>query len=747
MKAVLTSLCLLGMVLSFQGQTLKGKVFGKGEHEKEILPGAAVHWLGTTIGVIANENGVFEIKTDSITDKRLVFSFVGYDPDTVVITDQTYISVTLKGAKQLKEVTIIGEQGSAYISNINPIKTEVITQKELTKSACCDLAGCFETQSSVQPQTTNVITNSKELRILGLSGVYNQLLFDGMPMFQGLSFTYGISSIPGTLVDNIFVSKGANSVLQGYESISGQINVLPKMPDKAEKLLLNVYLNNFMEKHFNANFSTSLGRNNKWSTLLTFHTVQPANKFDRDKDNFLDLPLLKRYMAYNRWKYGNENTTGIFTHIGIRYLNEQRIGGQTFFNPKKEKGSSRVYGQTVNYNQPELYTKTGYRFNDDHVVALIASGFYQKQNSYFGTVNYDAEQLNGYANLQHEWLWKEQHQLKYGVSFRYQNLNENVNFTDTTLNRSYAGLYNTKQIVPGIFAENTFHWNEDKIVWIVGARMDNHNKFGSIFTPRTLLKYSINKNNTVRASIGTGWRQVNLFSENTNLLVSSRDIVFEEQLKPEQGLNWGFNYTYTFDNEKVSGNFSADFYQTQFFNQFFPDYDSNPTKAIIKNFTGASISNGLQIEANFKFFNVLEFRTAYNYLDVYRVVSGSKYLLPFNPKNRVMAAISYRPKNDKWYFDVNAHWYDKQRLPNTAANPIEYQYPDFSKPYTLINAQITYKWKRFDVYVGCENIFDFRQKRPIISWQDPFSKYFDTSSIWGPTRGRETYIGIRWKLK
>lgn len=747
MKAVLTSLCLLGMVLSFQGQTLKGKVFGKGEHEKEILPGAAVHWLGTTIGVIANENGVFEIKTDSITDKRLVFSFVGYDPDTVVITDQTYISVTLKGAKQLKEVTVIGEQGSAYISNINPIKTEVITQKELTKSACCDLAGCFETQSSVQPQTTNVITNSKELRILGLSGVYNQLLFDGMPMFQGLSFTYGISSIPGTLVDNIFVSKGANSVLQGYESISGQINVLPKMPDKAEKLLLNVYLNNFMEKHFNANFSTYLGRNNKWSTLLTFHTVQPANKFDRDKDNFLDLPLLKRYMAYNRWKYGNENTTGIFTHIGIRYLNEQRIGGQTFFNPKKEKGSSRVYGQTVNYNQPELYTKTGYRFNDDHVVALIASGFYQKQNSYFGTVKYDAEQLNGYANIQHEWLWKEQHQLKYGVSFRYQNLNENVSFTDTTLNRSYAGLYNTKQIVPGIFAENTFHWNEDKIVWIVGARMDNHNKFGSIFTPRTLLKYSINKNNTVRASIGTGWRQVNLFSENTNLLVSSRDIVFEEQLKPEQGLNWGFNYTYTFDNEKVSGNFSADFYQTQFFNQFFPDYDSNPTKAIIKNFTGASISNGLQIEANFKFFNVLEFRTAYNYLDVYRVVSGSKYLLPFNPKNRVMAAISYRPKNDKWYFDVNAHWYDKQRLPNTAANPIEYQYPDFSKPYTLINAQITYKWKRFDVYVGCENIFDFRQKRPIISWQDPFSKYFDSSSIWGPTRGRETYIGIRWKLK
>lgn len=747
MKTILSTLCLLGMGLSLQGQTLKGKVFGKGDHEKEILPGAAVHWLGTTIGTNANENGVFEIRTDSITNKQLIISFVGYEPDTVIVTNQTYISVTLQGSKQLKEVTVVGEQGSAYISAINPIKTEVITQKELTKSACCDLAGCFETQASVQPQTTNVITNSKELRILGLSGVYNQLLFDGMPMFQGLSFTYGISSIPGTLVDNIFVSKGANSVLQGYESISGQINVLPKMPDKAEKLLLNTYLNSFMEKHFNANYSTHIGKNNKWSTLFTIHSVQPANRYDRDKDNFLDLPLLTRYMFYNRWKYGNETKKGVFTHIGARYLNERRIGGQTLVNPRFEKGSAIIYGQFVNYSQPELYTKTGYRFNDDNAIVFIISGFYQNQNSYFGTVKYDAHQLNGYTNLQHEWLWKEQHLLKYGVSFRYQDLRESINFTDTTLRRTYSGLYSTRQIIPGAFAENSFHWNEDRVIWIIGTRLDKHHQFGSIFTPRTLLKYSINTNNTIRGSVGTGWRQVNLFSENINLLVSSRDIVFAEKLKPEQGLNWGMNYTYTFDKEQVSGNLSVDFYQTRFFNQFFPDYDSAPTKAIVKNFTGTSISNGLQVEANFSFFKVAEFRLAYNYLDVYREINGLKYLLPFNPKNRVMAAISYRPKNDKWYWDMNAHWYDRQRLPNTDSNPAEYQYADYSKPYFLINAQITRKWKKLDVYAGSENIFDFRQERPILSWQDPFSKYFDTSSVWGPTRGREVYLGFRFKIK
>lgn len=748
MKKAMLVLSFLGAVFVSEGQTLTGKIFGKGEVENEILPNAIVHWLGTKVNSTANENGVFQLSMSEITDKKLVVSFQGYYSDTVAVGEQTYITVILERKEVvLDDVTINGGKPTAYISNRNPIKTEVITQKELTKSACCDLAGCFETQATVQPQTTNVVTNSKELRILGLSGTYNQILFDGMPMIQGLSYTYGISSYPGTLVDNIYVSKGANSVLQGYESISGQINIEPKMPDKTDQLLLNAYVNSFLEKHFNLNYATSVGKNKKWSTLLALHTVQPANKFDRDKDNFLDLPLLTRYMVYNRWKYGNEQQKGFYSHIGLRFLNEQRVGGQTTYNPDSEKGSTSVYGQTVNYNQPELYTKTGFRFNSDHAVTLIASSFYQNQQSYFGTVKYDAKQINMYANLQHEWLWKEKHLLKYGASFRYQNIDENIAFSDTTLHRTYAGLYNTRQVVPGLFAENAFHWNKDKVVWIVGARLDHHQQYGFFFTPRTLVKYAINSNNTLRASIGTGWRQVNLFSENINLLVSSRNIVFQEKLNPEQGLNWGVNYTYHFTKTKMEGTLSADFYQTRFSNQFFPDYDTDPTKAYIRNFTGSSLSNALQLEANFKFYKVFEFRLAYNFLDVYRMVNGQKYVLPFNPRNRVMTAVSYRPKNDKWYFDLNAHWYDEQRLPNTSSNPVEFQNRGYSKPYVLVNAQITYKIKMFEIYSGVENIFDFRQLRPIISWQDPFSKYFDTSSVWGPTRGREIYLGVRFKIK
>ncbi len=739
MKKVITALFFLGFLLSAGAQTLSGKVFGQAGADKEILPGALLVWSGTTIGATTNENGVFAISLAGVADKRLIVSCIGYVTDTVVVGEQTYISITLQpGQKTLDDVSVQGDK---------VVKTEVISQKELTKSACCDMAGCFETQASVQPQTTNILTNSKELRILGLSGVYNQILFDGMPLIQGLTYTYGISSYPGTLVDNIYVSKGANSVLQGYESISGQINIEPKMPDETERLLLNAYINSFMEKHFNLNYATMVGKKKKWSTILAVHSVQPAGKFDKDKDKFLDLPLLTRYMVYNRWKYGDEKKKGFYSHIGLRFLNERRIGGQVSFDPESEKGSTTVYGQTVSYNQPEFYTKSGYRINDNSALVLIASSFYQKQNSWFGTVKYNAEQVNAYANLQHELVWKEKHLLKYGASFRYQSIEENISFSNSALSRTYAGQYNTMQIVPGVFVENVFHWNNDKLVWIMGARLDRHQEFGYFFTPRTLLKYAIDKDNTVRASIGTGWRQVNLFSENINLLVSSRNIVFQEQILPERGMNWGINYISRFEKTNVEGNLSADFYQTYFFNQFFPDYDTDPTVAYIRNFTGKSISNAFQVEVNLKFYQVFEVKTAYNYLDVYRIENGRKVVMPFNPKNRMMAALSYRPKSEKWYFDVNAHWYDTQRLPNTSSNPEAYRTPEYSKPYALFNGQITYNVKQFEIYSGVENIFDFRQVKPIISWQEPFGKYFDSSSVWGPTRGREIYLGVRWKLK
>lgn len=739
MKELIIVLSLLFPTIGFS-QTIEGKVLST---DDEPLFGATIQWIGTSIGTTAGEQGQFSLSKEGISDLRLIVRYVGFESDTISVGSQESLTITLTQAT-FDEVVVTGERPDSYISRVTPMKTEVITQTELTKAACCDLAGCFDTQGSVQPTTTNIVTNAKELRILGLSGVYNQVLVDGMPLIMGTTYTYGISTIPGTLVDNIFISKGANSVLQGYESISGQINVELKEPDSDEKLLVNAYANSFLESQFNVNYTQKI---KKWSTILSAHTTQPAQKFDRDEDAFLDLPQLTRYSFYNKWKYGNQNEWGWNSRIGVRYVNEQRVGGQESFNLNADQGSSTVYGQTVNFSQPEIYTKTGYKMNDKHNFVVLASAFYHNQSSYFGTTHFQANQTNIYGNFQHEFTWNEKHILKSGLSYRFLELEEEITFGNDTLNRTYDGVYLKSERIPGLFVENTFNWKDRDLVLVTGVRGDIHNTFGLNITPRALLKYNVTKTTTARVSAGTGWRTINLFTENTNLLASSRDVIVSPDLEPEKAINYGVNLTQQFGSENIELQVSVDYYLTQFFNQIFPDYFSEPNKAIIENFTGRSISSSFQGEIGLELYERVGIKATYNYLDVYRVVGENRVQLPFNPTHRMTGAFSFKPLSEKWHFDLNAHYFGKQLLANTSSNPPEYQSAESSSPYTVLNAQLTVSWKWFDFYGGCENIFDFRQKRPIVAWQDPFSPYFDTSNVWGPTRGREIYLGVRFKLK
>jgi outer membrane receptor for ferrienterochelin and colicin len=747
MRRLLITACLSASLSEAGAQEISGKVFGATETDREIIPGAVVHWIGAATGTVANENGVFSLPANGIVDKRLVASFAGFRTDTVTVGDKTYLSIVLRPDRSILEGVTVRDNRGAFLSNLSAAQTEVITQRELTKAACCDLAGCFGTQASVQPQTTNVVTNARELRILGLSGVYNQVLFEGLPMIQGASYTYGISTYPGTLVDNIYVSKGTVSVLQGFESISGQINLTSRQPDKADRLHLNAYVNSFGESHYNANVALPAGKTRKWYSLLALHAVRPSGKIDDNADGFLDLPLLTRYMAFNKWRYGAENLQGFSAHIGLRVAHEERVGGQTSFDASADEGSSRKYGQTVRYTQPEAYAKLGYRFSGSHTLRLAISGFHHDQRSWFGTTRYTAAQTSGYANLQHEWSWYKKHLLKWGVSYRYLDLAETIGFAENSLGRTYDGEYATALRVPGIFAENEFVLNDDRILLIAGARLDRHQRWGTYFTPRGMLKWAITPAHTFRASAGTGWRQVNLFSEQINLLVSSRDIVFSEVLKPEAAFNWGLSHAWRFIMGTTEGTLSGDFYSTHFSNQFFPDYDSDPKKAIIRNFEGRSRSIGLQVEASFIIFKRLEARAAYNYLGVYRIEDGQKVILPFNPKNRAMAAVSYQTANKRWQADANVHWFDRMCLPDTRSNPEAYRRPLYSTSYATLNVQATFRWKTLDIYGGCENVFGYVQANPIISADNPFGPYFDISSVWGPTRGRELYLGVRWSIK
>lgn len=735
------NLCVLAVLYPvISWAQITGKVTN---HNNFPLPGAHVYWAGTAHGVSADSNGNFSIVQHQNDGELLVASYVGFKPDTVKVVPGKAVIFSLQPGKEITAVEIQGRQTGVRIDNDNAVKIETITQTELEKAACCDLAGCFETQTTVQPQTTDVLTNAKELRISGLSGVYNQILYDGMPMIQGLTYTYGITAVPGTMVNNIYVSKGANSVLQGYESISGQINVDTKDPDEGEKLLLNAYLNNFGESQYNANYSMV---KKDISNLTSAHVVQPARVTDNQGDGFMDLPQLTRYKIMNKTKYRNETDLGFHSEFTFSYMDEQRIGGETGFDYKTDRGTENAYGQTSRIQQPEFWSKSGYKFNDKHHTDLFISGFGQNREAYFGALRYTAQQENIHLRLQHDYNYGENHNLKAGVSYRYMQLNENIEINDTRTQRDYAGDYLRKDNIPGVFAENSFSFLDDKLIWNAGVRADHHQIHGTHFTPRTFVKYDLRPGTVIRANAGTGWRLANVFSEHIGLLASSRNIVYAEELEPEKAVNYGVSLTHKFSTDNLSGLITLDYYETRFQNQIFPDFDADPTQALLFNHRDKSISRSYQAELMLTFYERVEWKTGYVFLDVFREVEGEKRLLPFNARHRVMSALSYRPLNDKFHIDFNWHLFGKKRLPDTRQNPEEFQQPDFSQVFSTLSGQFTYNFGEVEVYAGCENIFNYRQRFPILGWQDPFGQYFDTSFIWGPVRGREIYGGLRFKI-
>ncbi len=693
----------------------------------------------------AEADGSFEFFASSTGNGYLVARYVGYVSDSVRIDSGTDVHrlFVLESDDRLGVVEVRGVREGVSVSTYAPIKAEVINETELRKAACCDLAGCFETQTTVQPQVSNVLTNAVELRILGLSGVYNQILLDGLPMIMGLTYTYGISTVPGTSVRNISVAKGANSVLQGFESISGQINVETREADLSEPLYLNAYANNFGERHFNANVGYGSAKNRH---LTTFQIVRPAERIDRHGDGFTDLPLLSRYLAAHKWNYGNSAEWGWSSTSGVRFLHEERTAGQTAFDPDLHAGGTEVYGQHVSLMQPEVYTKTAYRFNDRTRISLSASSFAQEQHSTFGTVDYRARQVNIYANLQAEHNYGKSGTITSGISFRSLDLREDISFTENSLNRTFDGTYRRRETITGAFAENTLRFFDGKLTWLLGIRGDVHNTFGSTLTPRTLVKYDLSEDAALRASAGTGWRTVNFFSENIGLLAGSRNVIFEEALRPERAANYGLNFTRNYTAGNLSGFISADYYHTEFSNQIFPDFDANPTEARVSNFGGRAASDAAQAEVLVRFSPRFEVKAGYNFLFAYRLTDGERREMPFNPRHKWIATVSYRSKSERLRIDANYHLFGKQRLPKTAANPPEFRRPEFSDPFFTVNAQITYVIGAFEIYAGCENIFDFVQNRPLLGWEDPFGPYFDTAFVWGPVRGREIYGGVRFFL-
>jgi len=735
MKKYLIFCLLVWQTLPLISQVVEGHVMEQVGETTQPLPGANVIQLNTTNGTVTGADGHFEFKLNRKFPKVLVISFISYQSDTVFLNQQEHdhVHITLKNSKNLDEVEITSRQG-AFMSRTDTRNVLNINQAELQKAACCNLSESFENSAAVDVSYSDAVTGAKQIQLLGLAGIYTQFLTENIPNMRGLATPYGLGYVPGSWMESIQVSKGTSSVINGYESMAGQINIEYKKADEGDRLLVNLYGN--QEGKGEANVVTRVPINDQWSTAILAHAEYFQVKHDRNDDGFLDMPLVNQVNVLNRWKYKGKQWR---SQLGLQYLSEQRQGGQSSFTPDQVRDIDNPYGIGVTTNRYEGFFKLGYIFK--HRTASSV-GFQNQvtvheQTSYFGLNNYDARQVSYYGNLMlQSWLFDSRHEFTTGVSFTLDNFYETLN--DSTFNRF--------EKVPGAFVQYSYS-NKKNLNVIAGLRVDNHNLYGTLITPRIHAKYNINEHNMVRMSAGKGYRSPNVIAENTSLLATSKRLVIAPDLKIESSWNYGLSYTTYIDVSAREWSITADFFRTDFVNQVIIDREQDPFTVYFYNLDGKSWSNSFQLETKYELFRNFDLTMAFRYNDVKTTINHNFVDKPLVNKYKGLISMSYLTRNKKWQMDANVQFNGDQRLPYTGFNPVEYQLANHSPMYVIVNAQITRYFKKWELYLGTENLTNYTQTNPIIAADDPFGKYFDSSVIWGPVSGIKVYAGLRYVIK
>jgi len=639
----------------------------------------------------------------------------------------------------------------------------------LYKAACCNLAESFETNASVDVSYSDAITGAKQIQMLGLSGVYSQIQAENIPAMRGMASQFGLNYIPGSWMESIQISKGTSSVVNGFESITGQINVEYKKPATADMVFVNFFTNSNLR--FEANALGAWKINNKLSTMLMLHGDDFRYKFDRNGDNFMDLPLLSTINVFNRWDYINPGK--FVSRFGVKYMNENRNGGTMDYNKSTfvddtaaiNKGTE-PYGFGLKTQRAEAFWKNGLMFTGKPYksLALILSGTYHDQKGFFGINDYAGKQVSFYGNLLYSSIiGNTNHKFTTGLSFVYDDYNETYNqklyvydyqvsgvTTDAglfTIHHSFQNDYNWDRIesVAGAFFEYTYNL-KDKFTLIAGVRADYDNLYGLFYTPRLNLRYRFNETTILRGSVGMGYRTANIISENLSLLASQRQLITVEPLDQEKAVNYGINFTKEFKIFKRKAEFDIDVYRTQFINQVIVDMDSMPTAVFFYNLNGQSYSNSYQAQFSFEPIKRFTALLAFRINDVKTTIDGVLQQRPFVNKYKGLVTLSYATKFEKWKFDFTTQFNGSARLPNQNKMPESLRRPENTPEYIILNAQVSKKFRNFDIYLGCENLTDFRQLDPITEPARPYHTHFDTAMTWGPVVGRTFYLGFRYKL-
>jgi len=723
---------------------LRGSVI---DEDNQPIYGASVFWETTTNGTSTNEKGDFELPRIAATN-NLVVSFVGYKTQVLNIsTGFIRVKLILDGA--LNEVVVSTSRRGLVKSQKVTANTVVMSGAELLKAACCNLSESFETNPSIDVNFSDAISGSRQIKMLGLTSPYILIAEENIPSVRGASQAYGLSFTPGTWVESIQVTKGAGSVINGFESISGQINTEIIKPSNDIPYYLNIFGSTDSRYELNAHINEKLS--DKLSTTLFVHGNMRLGKFDMNHDGFLDSPIGSQINVLNRWQYQNLEK-GIVTFFNVRVMNDEKQGGQIKFNPLIDKGTTNYWGSEINTQKVDLSGKVGYVFPDMpfQSIGLQMAYSYHNQNSYFGLNTYDIKQNSLYGNLIFNSIINNtMNKFSTGINFTYDNYDE-------FLFQSQLTDWSRRDNSVGTFFEYTYD-NLENFSLILGGRIDYSNRLGVFATPRVHARYVPWENAVIRASAGRGKRAANIFAENQNLFASSRQFIVAQDggklygLNPEIAWNYGMSFNQKFTVFGKAADAGFDFYRTDFTNQAVVDVDQSPQQVIFHNLKGSSYANTLQIDFNIELVKHLSLRTAYKYFDVKTQYYSGKLTRPLQAKDRVFVNLEYQTHdhgNGNWKFDATYNWLGKQRLPNTSSNPVDQQFRSYSNPFSTVNAQITKVFSdKFEIYVGAENLTNYKQPRPILGNESPFGPYFDASMIYGPLFGQMYYGGLRYKFQ
>lgn len=720
---------LIPVLLSGQGR-IEGKIIDSGDREEAGLPGANLVWAGTSTGTSTNAAGFFNLRRARETDK-LVISFVGYKTDTITVgPDDEYIIHRLTQGSQIGEVLVVSRASGTHINRAEPILTVNITAAELCKAACCNLSESFETNASVDVNYSDASTGAKQIQLLGLAGNYTQILAENIPSVYGLNSAYGLNYIPGPWMESIQISKGTSSVRNGYESMAGQINVEYKKPRTSEKFFMNGFISDAGRKEVNLN--TSLLLSDHLSTMILAHAENQNSQSDHNMDGFRDEPDIKQYNLFNRWDYMTERFT---FRTGIKYLGEERIGGQFSFQPGNPDTWTNGFGIRINTQRLEGFSKIGGALTNDQSMTIgwIQNAAWHSQESFFGLRMYNGTQKAYYSNLLYQWNPRlGRHNLDAGLSYKYDLYDEHLD--ELLLGR--------KESVPGIFTQYTYT-DSAKVTFIAGIRADFHNLYGTLITPRVHLRWVISPDFTLRASAGKGYRSGNILAENSFLLASSREMIIPDDTDIEEAWNTGISLAGNLYAGSKLIRLSAEAFHTKFINQIITDMDADINEVRFYNLIGRSFSNVIQFEASSQLFEGFDLLAALRWNDVKMTIDGTLREKPLISRYKGLLTASWMNRLRKWQIDYTLQFNGPGRIPSTALNPEAYRRDDSFKAYTAMNAQVTRNFRKWSIYAGSENLTNFKQHDPIIAADDPFGEYFDSGLIWGPVHGRKIYAGFR----